>query len=265
MEDLQWRDVRTESASSVSNTIRMRCLLCCAVVAFVACSDLDRGKTGGLFQVPRELDGGCSHELLAALAQQDARAVKDLVARGAVAVCSKTSANIESAIRYNNLTELALLLDAGADPNLGPGEPSNRPYSLLLAFEGHAFKKQGLEATGLLLKHGANPNQRGNYSWGLRRVLAEDGRTFYTRPAVELRDATPLIAAALAGDVSFAKVVLEAGADTSAHDATGQTALDYAKKVDKLEMLNLLAHFSNPLTASVSKSLLPLRGSGPAR
>lgn len=67
----------------------------------------------------------------------------------------------------------------------------------------------------------------------------------YTRYDVELWEATPLIAAAALSDVDFAKVLLDSGADVTARDAEGQTALDYARKTANPEMLTLLGRSSN--------------------
>jgi ankyrin repeat protein len=231
----------------VSNTTRMRRFLRCAVIALAACSHPGCERASGSLPVPAEPNGDCSRELLTALDQRDVDAVKDLIARGAVAVCGKTAARIEQAIRDDRVKELALLLDAGASPNRSSGEFPDRPDSLALAFEGHAFGGRSLEATHLLLKHGADPNQRGSYSWNLRRLRADDTGVPYTRYEVELLDATPLIAAAVAGDVDFAKALLDSGADVTARDAKGQTALDYAKKTANPEILTLLARSSKRL------------------
>lgn len=84
-------------------------------------------RTSGSLPVPAEPNGDCSRELLTALDQRDVGAVKDLIARGAVAVCSKTAGRIEQAIENDRIEDLKLLLGAGTDPNVGSGEfPAHR-------------------------------------------------------------------------------------------------------------------------------------------
>ena len=77
--------------------------------------------------VPRGFNGDCSRFVLEALDRNDLPEVKRLTARGGVVVCDTTSWRMGEAIRKDQIPDLALLLDAGADPNRGWGEFSQFP------------------------------------------------------------------------------------------------------------------------------------------
>ncbi len=101
------------------------------------------------------------------------------------------------------------------------------------------MRGRSLDAARQLLTHGADPNQRGHYFWNPLTLQANDtGVMVYE---VDLRDATALIAAAVARKVEFAELLLQSGADTALRDSKGLTALDYARRTGDRDMLTLLA------------------------
>ncbi|WP_255442631.1 ankyrin repeat domain-containing protein [Corallococcus sp. Z5C101001] len=104
--------------------------------------------------------------------------------------------------------DLAVMLDAG----LPAGLRNERGDSLLMlaSYHGH------MEATHLLLKRGANPEQ--------------------TNDAGQ----TPLAGAAFKGSAAIATVLLDAGAKVDGAGGDGRTPLMFAAMFDKLDVVELL-------------------------
>ena len=103
-----------------------------------------------------------------------------------------------------NLKEVVrMLVDAGADPNLA----DNKGKTPLIA------NSQNLDIAQMLIAHGANVNAR-----------ASDGFT-------------PLLNA---GTVELTRFLLEHGADPFAKDDRGETALDWAKQMNRKDQAALL-------------------------
>lgn len=124
----------------------------------------------------------------------------------------------------------ALLLEAGADPNIvdasgmgplyaaadmhrlavGHGRPNPKPSGLLDA----------VDIVRLLLEHGADPNAE------LARPIMQRQHTFGDSSLGE--GATPFLRAAKSGDVALMRLLLAAGADPLHTMPNGATALMYA-------------------------------------
>jgi ankyrin repeat protein len=241
-----------------------RIIVLAAILVVVGCEQRDK-----VLPVPFEpKPTDCSRDLLAAIDRGDLETATDLRARGAVAACDETDAAMRRAVQERHLeavkilvslgatgcalnaaigdartNDLALLLQAGADPNAadcrprprfaGDRDPPEPPLPLQLAFTMHRIGRRGMESARLLLQHGADPNHRYEYRWG--RYTVPSGRY-----SVELRDATPLIAASVLGDPAFVTLLLDAGADVNARDAAGKSALDYAREGTHDEIVALL-------------------------
>jgi uncharacterized protein len=183
---------------------------------------------------------GCSRGLIAALDRRDSEAARALRKRGAIGACAETAERLFKAIYFDRESDLALLLDCGADPNRGPGE-SGAPHPLTLAFERRLFGGRSLNSLSALIQHGADRNHRDRYRWNPRQFSADagggDGHYQYD---VELSGATLLIAASVAGDLALARLLIGAGADINARDAEGHTAFDYAEKSANSQMMDVL-------------------------
>jgi ankyrin repeat protein len=97
-----------------------------------------------------------------------------------------------------------------------------------------------LDITRVLLAHGANTEQRDEYRWNPHTERADDTGMPYARCEIDLRRATPLIAATVGGDIALVREFLAFGADLMARDADGKTALDYARARSDREMISAL-------------------------
>jgi ankyrin repeat protein len=143
-----------------------------------------------------------------------------------------------------------ILLDAGADPNNGPGSPQQETPLQKAAFAGHGHLIR------LLLDRGAAPNVRCGADQGSSTPVHEavafqhpvavaeliragadvDARAGYNarrEPRTVNDGATPLMVAAAAGDLLSIQVLLKAGADVTLKDDAGKTALDWLSEFEK--------------------------------
>ena len=139
--------------------------------------------------------------LIAAMAYGDEPLVRDLIRRGAgIDARSSTTGTtpLIAAIQLNSAYYAKLLLDLGADPNIGG------PYGEEAIY--FAVAADGSDFLTLLIKFGAQVN------------VASD------------RDgATPLIFAAATGRKDAVKILLKAGADANARTGAGDKAADLAR------------------------------------
>jgi uncharacterized protein len=60
--------------------------------------------------------------------------------------------------------------------------------------------------------------------------------------AASPNETTPLMMAAMYGNTQAVKVLLEAGADSTIKNSLGLTAIDFARRVDRLDSVELIAH-----------------------
>ncbi len=124
------------------------------------------------------------------------------------ASCSESSLEPKSvgeAICQSNLEGLEALLKAGHSPNEPVQErDQSPPLLLLLDIPGCKFHGPFRDFTRMLIRYGADPNVAGPGNY------------------------TPLMAAAVIGDVEIAKMLVDAGADVRAVNSSGQNAAVYA-------------------------------------
>ena len=122
---------------------------------------------------------------------------------------------LTTAISNVKLSQVKVLLEAGADPNVREEDATSWP-PLAFAMRGGISEPdydRRQEMLELLLTHGADPNIRWCDS---------------NRPQCDERTGlTPLMYAATLGDETVTSILLKRGADTSLRDWRGLTAADY--------------------------------------
>jgi ankyrin repeat protein len=200
-------------------------------------------------------------------------AAKELVSAGAAV--NQSSADGSDALLtavQNGFYDLArFLLDHGADPNHGNAKGWTPLYLAVKnrntensAIPGPAAEG-GLEFIKLLLESGADPNQRIKAETELHQGML----------ATWLKEAgaTPLIRAALSGDLEVARLVLAHGADPSITTFDHTTALMAASGVgwadgfirehseeETLELIRLLLDLGNSVNAANNAGITALHG-----
>lgn len=150
--------------------------------------------------------------------------------------------------------EVALLLQAGADPNLANPEPNREGYAPLHAVSAHGGQVQpvidaGVRVAKALLAAGANA--RGRTRSGatplqfaaaqrpeLVALLLEAGADV---KAADVNGTTPLHMAAHGGQRDTVKLLLDRGADVNAEEKGGLTPLLIARDNKDREMEQLIA------------------------
>lgn len=170
------------------------------------------------------------------------------------------------AARKNKAGVVKALLDGGADPNVERGGP-------LI----HAVGHHNAEAVRALIAAGANVNLRGPGDFpaltdaclsgraGIVGLLVKAGADLNKRCEVRLKGtrgttvATPLIIAVWEGHAEVVKLMLQAGANLTAKDSSGRTAMDWARasrKESAAQILSLLEHAGG--LRGTAKKPLPL-------
>jgi Ankyrin repeats (many copies) len=194
-------------------------------------------KAGRQLPIPPGQHGECNTSLLDAVHQHDRAGVAALRKRGASTHCSELIHELSASIAADDVDAVAWLLEVGADPNWN-GPCTLNPLEAAFAGRHQALRtrRPALRETrilALLLEAGADPDGRWEGCGGLPWPGWRPGR-----------GVTPLMIAALAGDVEFAELLLGAGADAAARDATGRTALDYARASAEPESARVAAMLS---------------------
>lgn len=151
---------------------------------------------------------------------------------------------LPSAVTGGNARVVAMLVDAGHDPDEGGGTWGGSAVM-------RAYQTGQPEIFEMLLAAGGDPNTRDvdgrgllhRAPWGPENIEPDEAdrirRTLMRRVAspeigVDLNGAsatgkTPLMEAVSRGDATLVRVLLEAGADVHATDRAGRTALQYAR------------------------------------
>jgi uncharacterized protein len=204
-----------------------------------------------------------------------ARATQLLLSSGADVRAFGGQALIE-AMKKDNISRITVLVQAGADVNYVSNEADwFSVYNLPLIV--YAVQQNNIELIKLLAKHGANLEARDDSGhtalhWaGLTynkctrgfsiatsemirvlvdagadvnaRVLPVSGDKYYCQELSNVLD-TPLIQASKRGDVESIQFLLNAGADISAKDENGWTALDFAVQTGQEEIVKVLLEAS---------------------
>ena len=194
--------------------------------------------------------------LLEAIQRLELRLVRDYLARG-LDVNAPTALG-ERPIVYASRTLRAeavdLLLSAGADPNLPNGAPNREQDSALHGVSRHGGQvtpviDAGVRIVKALLAKGADPRARNRergtplqYAAAQRPELA----TLLIEAGADVRAAdatgrTPLHAAAQGGQLALAKLLLDRGADVNAEEGGGLTPLLIARDQKHRDMEQLIA------------------------
>lgn len=145
----------------------------------------------------------------------DASAVRRLVEAGADLSSLGENLDVNGAAFHGWWQLCEFLIEAGADPNRPLAETGETPLHAALSRPGRSAQREVVRA---LLAGGAAPNAR-----------ALDGaETGGFLGDVRTRGETPLHRAAAYADAATIELLLSAGADREAADATGETPLAWA-------------------------------------
>jgi uncharacterized protein len=239
-------------------------------LGFAAAGFGSRGRTGA----PETLSvkGGLT-ALIFAAREGAIDAARELVSAGAAVnqISADGSGALLAAVQ-NGFYDLArFLLDHGADPNLGNVKGWTPLYLAVKnrnaensAIPGPA-SEGALDFIKLLLERGADPNQRIKAETELHQGML----------ATWLKEAggSPLIRAALSGDLAVARLLLAHGAEPSITTFDHTTALMAASGVgwadgfirehsedETLELVRLLLELGNPVNAANDAGITALHG-----
>jgi ankyrin repeat protein len=143
---------------------------------------------------------------------------------------------LTKAVEANEIEVAKQLITAGVDVNAVPRFGASAMLT--------AVTKRNTDFVRLLLKSGADVNQRGSVvcgEFGEPEVKVEGmSRTTHVPNPPVARDATPLIVATRRGYADIAAQLIAGGADVDARDAEGFTALVYALKANDEPLIKLL-------------------------
>ena len=152
-----------------------------------------------------------------------------------------TPRDFYDAIRQNDLKRIQSYLDAGTNPDLRDARGST-PLM-------HAAAIGSIDAMRLLIKAGADVNAKNGLDtsvlvWGAldkqkAKLLLDAGAK--VNAATKLGRTPLLMAAGRPGSAETVRLMLAKGADTTAADVRGNTALLEAARVNDMEMIRLLA------------------------
>lgn len=183
--------------------------------------------------------------LMEAVRSNDGEAVDHLLSTKAddINAAANGGTSLTMAVMNGNVPMTAKLLAAGADPAY------RRPFDLLCVACSQGLVDRGirLEILRLLLAHGADANNRGEYGFTplmaardaqVARLLIEHGAR--VNDAESRQGMNALHMAVYRKDTSLASVLIEAGTNVNARDAEGQTPLDRAIALGDSPMVSLL-------------------------
>ena len=157
-------------------------------------------------------------ELIDAAWDKNIQRIRDLLTRGANPNIHEVNDSFPdvkgdtplmiSSMMKGNFNIVKLLLDKGADPNIG-----NYGSTALV----YAIQRRNDNIVRLLLDRGADPNLRAHKKWR-----------------------TALMVASRKGNIEIVKILLEHGADINISDSSGDTALIIASENGHTEIVKLL-------------------------
>ncbi|MCX5921722.1 MAG: ankyrin repeat domain-containing protein [Candidatus Dependentiae bacterium] len=131
-----------------------------------------------------------------------------------------------SAVFYNNIEMIKLLIALGADVNVA-GENDVAPLFF-------ASANNNIEAVRLFLSLGADVNKSNN------------------------KGQTPLLIACISNNIAIVKALLAAGADANVMDNNGNTPLSIATEKHYKELENLLRkHLQDALVKELTREVVP--------
>jgi len=157
-------------------------------------------------------------------------------------VLVKDTSTLALAVYWNRLDVVKLLLERGADPNIGTSYPCAGCAMHSAASEAR------LEMLPLLLERGGDPNARGQrggrpLQTALKSMRLTRGEWGLKKPPHERF-------------VSIIKALLAAGARPELEDDSGESAWNDAAKTDDPEVFALIAETNPALVRSLGKKLL---------
>jgi uncharacterized protein len=208
---------------------------------------------------------GAYDDLIAAVYRDDTETVMGLVNRGMDVNSVDPAGNtlLHVAARNGNERLISALLKQKANPN-ARNRVGDSPL-MLAAYTGK------LDAVDLLLAGGAKLNHEGwtplHYA-----VFAEQpdmvSRLLDKGAKVNARapnEQTPLMLAAKNGNITIAKLLLNAKADTELKDQHGETALTLARKDNNTDLARLLEQPDVPAKTAPAPAKLPAKPAAPAK
>jgi ankyrin len=198
--------------------------LCCAAGAG------DERIVDWLLDHGADVTRGREHDstpIYCALAEQHDDLASQLIERGG-------KATLHQAVQCNHLSRARQQLNAGADPNLEDDKHHlESPLST-------AIWMDSADMAALLLEFGADPNQQDKSFQGQHGMVGGD---------------TSLHQAVSKGSAKMVKLLLAHGADPDIANADGSSPIEYARRMDRLHLVNLMeTHLDKKLSLTATQS-----------
>lgn len=204
--------------------------------------------------------------LMELLRAGDAQTFKKLIAADPAVANLKGQSGVTplmQAVLYGDLSQIKILLDKGADPNI-----RNEAGATALM-----WAVDDLEKTALLLDHGADVNARSDDSRtplliaaghsgcnAVVKLLLDHGASLAVKSPVNVGYATPLSEAARFGDEALLKMLIDRGADVKNAGKLALTNANRGKCVKCLEAFT--EHADRSVLTSSAMLLSPPRADG---
>jgi len=187
---------------------------------------------------------GSYDDFFEAIARSDARAVKQLLVRG-IDPNTPNPAGVPALLVALKLptSDVALALLARPDIRVEVRNSQDESPLMLAALHGD------LEMCRALIERDADVNKPGwaplhyaatNSHIAVMQLLLEQHAYI---DAASPNGSTPLMMAAMYGNASAVKLLLESGADPSLKNELGLTAIDFAQRVKKADSVEIIAAF----------------------